>query len=152
MRSVWIVYESIGLAHSVRRSEVVYDDLFDDISENSEHERRAATGGAASWLPSFPDQVRLIHLLVVIGLCLAPIILFVVKPFVDREHLNQPVGVRQATADTLILTDGKLVSLPSIKRIPCGDPVFQAALEQGVDVDADGNVYGLLTVYPSCGN
>jgi hypothetical protein len=51
----------------------------------------------------------------------------------------------------LLLSDGRRVTLPLIRRIPADAPVFRAALERGVEVGGDGGVYGLLTVYPSCG-
>jgi hypothetical protein len=73
-------------------------------------------------------------------------------PLWYTEHLDRPVLVKEVTEKSLILADGRSVRLPFIKRLPVNDPVFRKALERGVEVGQDGEIVGLLTVYPYCGN
>ena len=73
-------------------------------------------------------------------------------PLWYTERLQHPVAVKEVTDKTLILANGRSLSLPFIKRLPRNDPVFLKALKHGVDVGRDGEVVGLITVYPSCGN
>ena len=73
-------------------------------------------------------------------------------PLWYTERLDHPVVVKEVTDKTLVLADGRSVALPFIKRLPRNDPVFLKALKHGVEVGQDGEVVGLLTVYPSCGN
>jgi hypothetical protein len=68
------------------------------------------------------------------------------------ECLDHPVVVKELTEKALVLADGRSVALPLIKRLPRNDPVFQRALKHGVEVGHDGEVVGLLKVYPFCGN
>jgi hypothetical protein len=73
-------------------------------------------------------------------------------PLWYSEHLDHPVVVKEVTDRTLILADSRRVSLPFIKRLPKNDPVFLKVLEHGVEVGRDGEVVGLITIYPYCGN
>jgi hypothetical protein len=73
-------------------------------------------------------------------------------PLWQTDSLNQPVRVKQVTETALILADGRSVSLPFIKRIPKNDAVFLTSLKHGVEVEEDGEVVGLITIYPDCGN
>jgi hypothetical protein len=73
-------------------------------------------------------------------------------PLWHIEHLNHPVVVKEVIDKSLILADGRRVSLPFIKRLPMSDPVFLKALKHGVEVGQDGEVVGLITVYHYCGN
>jgi hypothetical protein len=73
-------------------------------------------------------------------------------PLWYTEPLDHPVLVKEVTEKTLVLADGRSISLPFIKRLPKNDPVFLKALKHGVEVGQDGEVVGLLTVYPNRGN
>ncbi len=73
-------------------------------------------------------------------------------PLWYSERLEHPVVVESLTDKTLILADGRSVALPFIKRLPRNDPVFLKAMKLGVEVGQDGEVVGLITVYPFCGN
>jgi hypothetical protein len=73
-------------------------------------------------------------------------------PLWYTERLDHPVVVRAVTDKSLILADGRSISLPVLKRLPKSDPVFLKALKHGVEVGRDGEVIGLITVYPYCGN
>ena len=73
-------------------------------------------------------------------------------PLWYTERLDHPVPVKDVTENRLILADGRSVPLPFIKRLPVNDAVFLKALKHGVEVGHDGEVVGLITVYPFCGN
>jgi hypothetical protein len=73
-------------------------------------------------------------------------------PLWHIEHLNDPVAVRQVTADALILDDGRRVPLPHVTKLPVDSPVFEAALKRGVEVAPDGSVYGLIRIFRGCGH
>lgn len=86
-----------------------------------------------------------------IALNLVAAIVMMIKPFSSADRLQRPVAVTAVTASALTLADGRRVGLPFIKAIPAENRVFRAALVRGVEVDADGEVYGLLKIRPSCG-
>jgi hypothetical protein len=73
-------------------------------------------------------------------------------PLWYTERLDHPVLVKEVTDKALVLADGRSVSLPFVQRLPTTDVVFLKALKQGVELGTDGEVTGLLTVYPFCGN
>ena len=73
-------------------------------------------------------------------------------PLWYTEQLDHPVAVNEVTDKSMILADGRSVSLRFIKRIPKADPVFLRALKHGVEAGRDGETFGLITVYPYCGN
>jgi hypothetical protein len=73
-------------------------------------------------------------------------------PLCYSERLDHPVFVKALTGKTLVLADGRSVSLPFIKRLPRNDPVFLRALKHGVEVGQHGDVVGLLKVHRMCGN
>ncbi len=73
-------------------------------------------------------------------------------PLWYSDRLDHPVVVKSLTDKTLVLADGRSVSLPFIKRLPRNDPVFLKALKHGVEVGQDGEVVGLIRDYRTCGN
>jgi hypothetical protein len=73
-------------------------------------------------------------------------------PLWYRERLDHPVAVKDVSDQVLVLADGQSVALPFIKRLPRTDPVFLRALRHGVEVGKGGEVLGLITFYPFCGN
>jgi hypothetical protein len=95
--------------------------------------------------------ILLIPVLGFVGLNLVIVLLFTIKPFTERDHLDRPVTVKDVTEKEIMLADGRHVSLPFVKRVPGDDPVFRDVLEQGVEVDGRGEAFGPVTVYPSCG-
>ncbi len=95
--------------------------------------------------------ILLIPVLGFVGLNLVVAVLFTIKPFTERDRLDRPVTVKDVTETEIVLVDGRHVGLPFVKRLPKDDPVFREVLAQGVEVDTQGEAYGLITVYPSCG-
>lgn len=68
------------------------------------------------------------------------------------ERLERPVVVRGWTEAALELADGRFVSLPGIARLPASSRILSAAMENGVEIAADGRVIGLLKIHHWCGN
>jgi hypothetical protein len=73
-------------------------------------------------------------------------------PLWYTEPLDHPVLVKEVTDRTLVLADGRSISLPFIKRLPKYDPVFLTALEHGVEIGQDGEVVGLVKIARTCAN
>lgn len=73
-------------------------------------------------------------------------------PLWHLESLDNPVEVNLITDEHLILVDGQKLSLPHISEIPADDRLFQASIEDGVEVDPEGNVFGLVWIDRNCGN
>lgn len=71
--------------------------------------------------------------------------------YVNRDVLNAPRLVKSIDGNALILADGGRVPLPFLKRIPGDSFLFRSALERGVEVEANGDVFGLLSVRAICG-
>jgi hypothetical protein len=120
---------------------MIADPDFSDIGKDKTRPRKAWPW--ARWLVVYP----------VLGLAACHMLLTGSPiPLWYTEHLDHPVRVNVVTEKSLVLADGRNVSLPFIKRLPITDPVFLKALKPGVEVGADGGAIGLLTVYPFCGN
>ena len=73
-------------------------------------------------------------------------------PVYHIERLRSPEAVKKVGKDALQLADGRQVSLPLIKELPADDAVFNAALQHGVEVNTNGDVYGLAEWPRFCGN
>jgi len=68
------------------------------------------------------------------------------------ETLDHPRLVASVTEQALVLEDGTRLELPHIRALSVGHPVFDDALQYGVEVREDGEVLGLLRVQKICGN
>lgn len=68
------------------------------------------------------------------------------------EKLDSPVSVTKVVPNGLVLGDGRICKLPLIKRLPVDDPLMLAAVQNGVEIGADGNVFGLVWVDRIGGN
>lgn len=73
-------------------------------------------------------------------------------PLWYREKLDAPVQVLAATEENLVLRDGRKITLPFITRIPHDNPLFQAAIADGIEVTSDGEAFGLIWLDRFCGN
>lgn len=73
-------------------------------------------------------------------------------PTWDIEKLTSPVSVNAIKPDGLVLADGRKQKLPLVKRLPADDPLMLAAVKNGVEINENGEVFGLLWVRPICGN
>lgn len=73
-------------------------------------------------------------------------------PLWHFEQLDAPVHVRSITAESLLLEDGRTVALPFIEEIPHDNPLFQAAVSDGIEITTGGEAYGLMWLDRNCGN
>jgi hypothetical protein len=73
-------------------------------------------------------------------------------PVYRIERLRSPVTVNHVDNDVLQLADGRQVSLPLIKELPADDALFNIALQHGVEVNTNGDIYGLIEWPKFCGN
>ena len=73
-------------------------------------------------------------------------------PLWHIETLNDPVTVTSVTESQLVLEDGQGIALPYITAIPHDNPLFQTAISEGIEIDADGNAFGLMRLDRGCGN
>lgn len=93
-----------------------------------------------------------------LGLCLGLILLGLTLltgspiPLWHIEELNDPVAVKFATKTQLILEDGQEITLPFITELPHDNPLFQAAILEGIEINEDGSAFGLMWLDRSCGN
>ena len=73
-------------------------------------------------------------------------------PIHKIESLRAPVTVKAWTPDGLSLSDGRMVQLPGVHALPSVSPALTEMTKRGVEVAADGRVYGLVRVHHWCGN
>ena len=75
-----------------------------------------------------------------------------ISPIHKIETLQNPVAVRNWNSDGLHLADGRTVQLPGLRSLPSDSPALAEATKRGVEVNADGRVWGLVRVHHWCGN
>ena len=68
------------------------------------------------------------------------------------DTLNQPVGVTGWNEKGLILRDGRVVALSGHDALPAESKALREATREGVEIAADGRVFGLVRVHHWCGN
>jgi hypothetical protein len=73
-------------------------------------------------------------------------------PLWYNEPLDHPVLVKEVTDRTLVLADGRSISLPFVKKLPKNDPAFLKALQHGVEVGQEGELVGLVKIKRTCAN
>jgi hypothetical protein len=73
-------------------------------------------------------------------------------PLWHLENLESPVPVAATTEEHLVLQDGRKITLPFINSIPHENPLFKAAIVNGIEIAGDGEAYGLMWSDRSCGN
>jgi len=73
-------------------------------------------------------------------------------PLWHLEALYSPRRVQSINGQHLELVGGRRIRLPNISRIAVEQPLFQAALIDGVEVRTDGEVFGLMWADRHCGN
>ena len=99
-------------------------------------------------------QFRLRTLLIVLAVPLGLHTLMTGSPIPlwHIETLVSPVAVQSVEADELVLEDGRHIRLPLMSSLPKSNPLFLAAIREGVEVREDGEVMGLVWVDRSCGH
>jgi len=73
-------------------------------------------------------------------------------PLWHIEELNDPVAVKSVSETHMTLEDGQRITLPFITDLPHDNPLFQAAILEGIEVSADGSAFGLMWMDRNCGN
>src|SRR5262249_17385734 len=63
-----------------------------------------------------------------------------------------PVAVTKWSSDGLSLSDGRTVPIPGLRSLPSDLLALAQATKRGVEVSADGRVFGLVRVQHWCGN
>jgi hypothetical protein len=75
-----------------------------------------------------------------------------VFPIDQIESIENPIAVHGWDENGLMLADGRHVALPGIVRLPLESESLTRAVADGVEVDSDGRVVGLLKIHHWCGN
>lgn len=73
-------------------------------------------------------------------------------PIQKIEPLLNPVAVNKWSSDGLHLADGRTVQLPGVRLLPSESAALAEATKRGVELHADGRVWGLVRVHHWCGN
>src|SRR5258705_3451827 len=73
-------------------------------------------------------------------------------PIHRLESLHAPIAVKSWTPDGLSLSDGRMVQLPGIHALPSASLALSEMTKRGIEISADGRVYGLVRVHHWCGN
>jgi len=73
-------------------------------------------------------------------------------PIHKIERLNSPIRVIQWSEAGLRLSDGRLLSLPGIKKLPLTSLALAEATRAGVEITIDGRAIGLMEIHHWCGN
>jgi len=68
------------------------------------------------------------------------------------ETLQNPVAVTSWTTNGLNLADGRSVRIPGLLSLPAESVALAEATKRGVQIDADGRVWGLVRIHHWCGN
>lgn len=68
------------------------------------------------------------------------------------ETLSEPVQVDGWTTNGLQTSDGRTIALPGVANLPAELPGLSAATEQGIEIQPDGRVFGLIRIHHWCGN
>lgn len=74
------------------------------------------------------------------------------SPIEKIETLQNPVAVTKWSSDGLSLADGRTVQLSRLRSLPSQSAALTEATKRGVEVGADGRVWGLVRVHHWCGN
>lgn len=74
------------------------------------------------------------------------------SPINQIEALQNPVGVTGWNSDGLRLADGRTVQLSGLRALPGQSAALAEATKRGVELGADGRVWGLIKVHHWCGN
>ena len=74
------------------------------------------------------------------------------SPIHQIETLKNPVAVTRWSSDGLKLADGRTVQLSELRALPNQSVALAEATKRGVEIGADGRVWGLVKVHHWCGN
>ena len=75
-----------------------------------------------------------------------------VFPVRKIDKLQNPVAVLGWSSGGLRLADGRTVQLPGLRSLPSDSEALAEATKRGVEIRANGRVWGLVSVHHWCGN
>lgn len=73
-------------------------------------------------------------------------------PIQKIETLLNPIAVTTWSPEGLHLADGRTVQIPGLRALSTNSPALAEATKRGVEVHADGRIWGLVRVHHWCGN
>jgi hypothetical protein len=68
------------------------------------------------------------------------------------ERLDDPIAVSGWEEDGLRLVDGRTVQLPGFTALPKTSSLLASTTKNGVEIDEQGRVFGIVEVWHWCGN
>ncbi len=97
--------------------------------------------------------IAIAFITMIIGVCGIHLILTGTPfPQIVIEKLNNPLYVVGISKDGLQTNDGKIVRIKYVSELPLNSKIIEHAVENGIEIDKDENVFGLLQVHHRCGN
>jgi len=70
-----------------------------------------------------------------------------------KETLRNPVVVMECTPSGFRLQTGDVIPIPGFPNVPCDSPAITFTTQDGIEIDEQHNVYGLVHVcHNKCGN
>lgn len=105
-------------------------------------------------------MVRALHaamaaLLIIVGVVWTDFWLRTQSPFpiFKEEKLANPQRVRSWTADGFVFDGSQVPRLPvGMTRLPERSPLLEKLVSRGVEIGADGRMYGQIDLFLKCGN
>lgn len=73
-------------------------------------------------------------------------------PIDQIETLQNPIAVTGWNSDGLRLADGRTLRLPGLRSLPAESPALAETTKRGVEIGADGRIWGLVSIHHWCGN
>ena len=75
-----------------------------------------------------------------------------IVPIKKIETLHNPVAVMGWSSNGLNLADGRIMKLPGIRSLPRESDALTEVTKRGVEIGADGRIWGLAKIHHWCGN
>lgn len=75
-----------------------------------------------------------------------------IVPIKKIDTLHNAVAVTGWCSNGLNLADGRIAQLPGIRSLPSESDTLMEATKRGVEVGADGRIWGLVRIHHWCGN
>lgn len=98
-------------------------------------------------------NVLIVLTTLVVGLSLCHFLLtgmFVPQSII--EELKNPQQVLKVTSQGFVMEDGSIVRVKHISELPTDSEVLNAAIKNGIEVNGDGYIVGLINIHHWCGN
>jgi hypothetical protein len=73
-------------------------------------------------------------------------------PVSHLEYLNAPTPVAGWNDTDLLLSDGRVLPLPGIQKLPQSSATLQELIKRGIETQPDGRIVALARLWHWCGN